>query len=342
MDFMSRESLFRTEVLARKKFQHFGTVSINVPLRAALVTGGLAIFIVLLAFFFIFASFSEKSVARGYLNSTKGIVRIYPLKNGTIKTCKIHQGQLVKKGDPLFLIDTSATGLDPKHSDLELGNLLKKQQAIEVEVAYKKQEIAKLKHLLDKHFIPLSLYHQKKEALFLLENSKNALEIELLHYRQSQSYWVRAPLSGTLSAVLFHRGELVNSTQILAKLLPENAQMLAEIFVPIQQAGFLKQHGPVILQYDAYPSVHFGSQKAEIIDISQSILTDAEEVKPFLMRGPYYKVTAKLAAQNLNLYGKERPLLHGMTFNAFIMGEKKALWQWVFDPVFNRYGKLTA
>lgn len=339
---MNRDSLFRKEVLAKKKFQHYGAVSINIPLRVTLVTGGLAVFLAISTFFFLFASFSEKYVVRGYLNSSKGIARIYPSKNGAIKVCRIHQGQHIRKGDPLFLIDTSSLRFHRAKKDLEFTNLYKRQKAIETEIEYKKKEIQKFKTLLDKHFIPLKFYHQEKEALSLLENNKNSLEIEFLHYRQSQSYWLRAPVSGTLSAVLFHKGEYVNPSKMVAKILPDNSELLAEIFVPMHQAGSLKPNGDVILQYDAYPSVHFGSQAAVILDISQSILTDEEEDKPFLVRDPYYKVRAKLTAQNLQNHGNNKPLLHGMTFKAFVMGEKKTLWQWAFDPIYNRYAKFVA
>ncbi len=332
--------LFRPEVLAMKKVKQLGGVSVNIPLRVKVAVCGIAIFLGLFALFAMFATFSEKCLVRGYLNSTKGVARIYPLKNGVLKESRVHQGQHVRKGDPLFMIDTSSLGFNKTKRGLEFTNLAKRKASLEIEIANKKKEIQKLDGLLKKHFIPLSLYQQQADALSHLENNKNNLEIEFLHYRQSQSYWLRAPISGNLSAVIFQKGEYVSSSKILAKILPDHSKLLAEIFVPVHQAGFLRPKGEVVIQYDAYPSAHFGCASAVILDVSQSILTDEEEDKPFLMRGPYYKVRAKLLHQSLSLSDTDIPLLQGMTFKAFIMGEKKTLWQWAFDPIYNRYAKL--
>jgi membrane fusion protein len=38
------------------------------------------------------------------------------------------------------------------------------------------------------------------------------------------------------------------------------------------------------------------------------------------------------------LYGKKENLSHGMTLTAVITGEKKKIWQWVFDPIYSYYG----
>jgi membrane fusion protein len=128
----------------------------------------------------------------------------------------------------------------------------------------------------------------------------------------------------------------------LAKILPDGADLIAEIFVPVPQSGYLKKNHAVILQYDAYPAAHFGFHKARISDIGSSIMMEKEEDKPFAMKDPYYKVQANLQSQWIKVYGKNKLLSQGMTFSAWILGPKRKLWQWVLSPLYSRYGKVIA
>lgn len=338
-----RGILFRKEALESKKMPLYGSVVINAPMPAVLVTAGVAVFMLGLVLFFIFAEYSEKFQVKGYLNSLQGVLRIYPFKNGLIQRSLITQGMPVEKGQPLFVIDTEeALGHQLPKQQPELDHWYARQQALIQEMAYKEKELSQLRPLLTKHFIPRALFHQKERSLASMKNSKEALDLEIVKYKKAQSYTIYSPIKGRVSVLLFHEGEHVSPTQILAKILPDNADLIAEIFVPVPNAGFLQKNKAIMLQYDAYPALHFGHQKAIISDISFGIVTDKEEDKPMAIKGPYYKVWARLSSQGITLYGKKKPLLQGMTFSAWIKGPKKKLWQWILSPFISPNGKLMA
>ena len=122
------DPLFRQKALKNKRTQHYGSVLINIPVHYLVLTGGITALIIAVCLLFFFGQFSEKFVVRGYLNSSKGIVRVYPNKNGVIKKRFIHHGQFVQKGDPLFLIDTSSERMNQHRSILN--NLIQQKQAI--------------------------------------------------------------------------------------------------------------------------------------------------------------------------------------------------------------------
>ena len=336
-------SLFRPEVLHGQKKQHYGVVSLNTPVHFQLVTGGVVALLIAMGLFFTFATFSEKFTVRGYLNSSKGVVRIYPMTRGVIVKRLVHQGQSVQRGDPLFLINTSIDSVTQQHNTHSLRAKLKqKKQAIERELAYKKNELAQFKPLLDKHYISLSFYHHKQEEIANLENHKNSVEMDLIREKQSQSYMIRAPIQGRVLSVIYHPGQYTNESKPLAKIMPIGAKLIAELFIPARHAGFLKKNAHIMLQYDAYPYARFGGASAVIHDIGQSILTDEEEDKPFKMGEPYYKVTAQLAEQSIRVYGRAAHIQQGMTLSGIIMGSKKKVWQWVFDPIYRYYGGMVA
>ncbi|WP_026069578.1 hypothetical protein [Legionella tunisiensis] len=68
----------------------------------------------------------------------------------------------------------------------------------------------------------------------------------------------------------------------------------------------MNKDNKIIIRYDAYPYERFGTYKATIKEISQSIITDDEEEKPILIGEPYYKITAELDKQSVKVYGAEK------------------------------------
>ena len=334
--------LFRKEVITNKKHQNYGAVSINIPLHYSLITLTAAVLALLIILFFIFAEFSEKFIVKGYVNSTQGVVRVYPNRNGIIVRSSINPGDKVSKGEELFLIDTSYEGLNRQNRQEEFLQLKKRKKSIEREINYKKNNLHDLKRLLDKKYIPLTTYNEKHEELVQLENNKNLIEMDLIKYKQNGSYIIRSPIDGRIASIIYKEGQYINPQKPLVKILPAKSDLVAELFIPIHQSGFLTKKNKIILRYDAYPYERFGSYAATISDISQSILTDEEEEKPLRIGQPYYKVTAELDKQFVTLYGKEKRIHHGMTVSAVIIGSKRKVWQWILDPIYSFYGGLAA
>lgn len=330
---------FRTEVFYDKN-KNYGAVSINVPVKYTTVTVGVCGLMVLVILFFMFAQYSEKVVVKGYINSTQGIIRVYPNKNGVIVKSWIHQGSQVNQGDALFLVDTSYTGLSKNSQNAVFDQLMKRHHLIEKDIQDKKQHLARLQPLLEKKYIALDSYYQKRNELNALITSRNIIDMDLIRYKQNSSYVIRAPVNGRVASVIFQPGQAVNLSKPMIKIIPRDANLIAEVFIPVNQAGFLDKNKQVIVRYDAYPSARFGTATGIISDLSQSILTDDEDEKPFHIGQPYYKAVVTLNASVITVYGIKKPIQHGMTLSAVIIGEKKKIWQWILDPLYSYYGAL--
>lgn len=337
---MNKKTLFRLEVTENKKNQNYGQVSINTPLPYLFVSIGSMGIVFVIILFLAFAEFSEKYIISGYLDSIKAVARVYPKMNGVIIQSYRHQGDKIKRGDNLFLVDTSYTGLY-KNKDHEIfKNLQKSKELIEKEINYKNQYVHALKKLLEKNYISLATYNEKKEELVEIENKKNLLDIDIIKYRQGKSYTIRSPIDGIISSIIYKKGQYTNLSKPLAKIIPGDSDLVAELFIPVKKAGFLNKDNKIIIRYDAYPYERFGTYKATIKEISQSIITDDEEDKPILIGEPYYKITAELDKQSVTVYGTEKKLQHGMTLSAVIVGQKRKVWQWILDPLYSYFGVL--
>ena len=95
---MNEKGLFRLEVVDRQRNRNYGSVSINTPLKYTVFSLFFSMMLVLVFLFLLYGEFSEKFIVKGYLESTKGVARVYPEKNGIVAKCFIHQGDEVKQG----------------------------------------------------------------------------------------------------------------------------------------------------------------------------------------------------------------------------------------------------
>lgn len=335
---MKDNYLFRREVFENRKNKNYGTVFINLPLSFKWICISIFFLVVGLCLFLCLGEYSEKFVVRGYLESNKGLVRVYPQKEGIIQESYIKPGAHMKQGDPLFLVDTSSEMTTKHDHDDLLEPLEKNKKIMEEQLAYKKRYLKSLKHLLNKKFISLTTYHEAMDEMLTLEQQKVNLEMQIIQYKHTNAYVVRAPIDGVISSVLYHQGQRADRTKPLTKLLPNDANWVAELFIPVSQSGFIQANNPVIIRYDAYPFTQFGTTKATIREIDRSILTDEEENNPIRIGQPYYKAMAILDKQVVSVYGKEKKIQQGMTISAVIMGSRRKLWQWILDPLYSFYG----
>ena len=337
---MNENRLFRQEVFESQRNRYYGSVSINTPPHYSVLTVGFTVLVMCVFLFLMFGEFSEKFIVIGYLESTRGVARVYPSKNGVIVRRYIKQGERVKKGDKLFLIDTSYQGLDIRNKHDVLAQLEKKRASITAEMGYKEKHLQELKKLLEKKYISLSTFYEKKDDFVALERQKTGVEVEIINVNHEKSYVIRSPIDGVISSVIYQEGQYTNLAKPMAKILPLHADLMAELFIPVRQSGFLHRKNKVTIRFDAYPYARFGTSTAKISEISKSILTDDEEDKPIRIGQPYYKATALLDKQFVTVYGKHKTIQHGMTISAVIVGSKRRIWQWILDPLFSFYGDV--
>ncbi|MCX7117923.1 MAG: HlyD family efflux transporter periplasmic adaptor subunit [Legionellales bacterium] len=337
---MEKKHLFRPEVIEALRNKNYGSVSINSPVHYWYLTLGLTLLMLLTLLFLVEGEFSEKFIVSGYLESTQGVARVYPSKNGVIVRQYVQQGDLVHKGDDLFLIDTSYEGLSKRNQHDVWAQLEKRKASLVTEIGYSKKHLQALKPLLDKRFISETAYHEKHDELRELELKKNMVVVDMITYQHEQSYVIRSPIDGTVSSLIYQEGQYTQATKPLLKILPIHAELMAQLFIPVKQSGFINHKDKVTIRYDAYPYARFGVSKARVHQISQSILTDEEEDKPIRIGEPYYKVTALLEKPFVTVYGVQKKIQHGMTISAVVVGSKKRIWQWILDPLYSFYGDV--
>ena len=176
-----------------------------------------------------------------------------------------------------------------------------------------------------------------------LQRDLAQLEQERVQTQAQGALAVSAPVTGVVATQLVKPGQAVQAGQPLLSLLPGDGGLEAELLVPSRAIAFIEPGDRVLLRYQAYPYQKFGHQHGTVERISRSALGAAEaggSIGNGPQGEPLYRVTVALAAQAVTAYGRPEPLKPGMLLDADILGERRRLIEWVFEPLYSLKGRV--
>ena len=193
------------------------------------------------------------------------------------------------------------------------------------------------------HEMPL----KSQTQLAGLERGMAQLEQELAETESKRELIVTAPTDGTVAALQAERGGRVTANVPLLSIVPNGSVLEAHVFSPSRAVGFVRPGQRVLLRYQAYPYQKFGHYEGTVASVSGSALSPGD--LPQQLTGmtnllgttePVYRITIALTSQAVTAYGKPVPLQPGMQLEADVVIEKRALYEWVLEPLYTFSGKL--
>jgi membrane fusion protein len=156
---------------------------------------------------------------------------------------------------------------------------------------------------------------------------------------------VNAPLDGRIASQLVKVGQAVEVGQALLSVLPRDERLEAELWVPSRSIGFVAPGNVVMLRYQAYPYQKFGHQEGVVRRLSRNALMPQElraaDSRP-AANEPHYRVIVALRRQSVMAYGMPECLRPGMLLEADILGERRRLIEWIFEPLYSVHGRVGA
>jgi len=184
-----------------------------------------------------------------------------------------------------------------------------------------------------------------------LDRTLVSLEQEGTENQSRKTIVITAPQAGVVSTIHLPKGAAVQAGQSVATLVPVDSidsdktalpvQLQANLYAPSRTAGFIKPGQTVWMRYGAYPYQKFGLAQGEVHSISATptapqdlpngqgtaLLAAAQTQEPL------YRIQVNLKDQYITAYGESLPLKPGMTLEADVVQDKRAVWEWVFEPV---------
>ncbi len=185
-----------------------------------------------------------------------------------------------------------------------------------------------------------------RTALAQVDRGLASLSQEFTENDARAGLTLMAAQAGRVSAITIHLGQPVQGGQTLVTLTPESAQqdapeLEAQLYAPSRTAGFVKPGQVVWLRYAAYPYQKFGMAQGTVAAVSQTPIAPQDlpvgQAQALLAAAqsqePLYRITVNLAQLHINTDGQPQALKAGMSLEADVMQERRAVWEWVLEPV---------
>ena len=404
-------ALYRPESIASLRSRHgrpAGLMAIGMWALVLLMVALLAIVLLFLAL----SSYARKETVPGLLQTDAGSSEISYHRPGTIRAVFVREGQMVRKGQPLFAIelDTALDGGGTLGSRLAAANRrqaaelasqvaaaggasvaeehdysarlagLRSQQAhLRDMAALQRQRLALdrttlsgLTELQKRGFVSAIRLRDKQSEELAARQAINETERQIdqtqsdaasvaaaLERSRSQTSQAQAalrasaaeldqkdaqaasergvvlvaPSDGRVVTMRATNGKAVTPGTTLAIVLPRDAHLQAELWVPSRAAGFVKAGDEVRLMYDAFPYQRFGSGHGRVVSVSTTPVDPkdvpvAQEAKEALFR-----VRVALDRQSIAAYGRTWSLAPGSRLSADLILERQSMLSWILDPI---------
>ena len=177
-----------------------------------------------------------------------------------------------------------------------------------------------------------------------IEASKGGLNVQLADVAQAQAEneasretVLRAPVDGTVTSVLVHEGQSIDSASVLASVQPANSPLVAELWAPSRSIGRVQQNAAVVVRFDSFPYQTYGTYKGVVATVDSSASSPQLVARALgkEIKEPRYRVLVKLEKPYVQRPGG-RDLLHqGMSMSADVLAKRKRIIEILFEPLRN-------
>ena len=184
------------------------------------------------------------------------------------------------------------------------------------------------------------LPHETELRITQILRNKSVLERQIKEAQNNYTFSIVAKDTGIVTAISAKEGERLSVNRPLLSVIPQDTELVAELFFPTRSAGFVEPDDEARLRFEAFPYQRFGFITGSVTRIDKSVVVNSEVDVPITLQEPVYRVQVKLTKQSIEAYGESFPLKTGMLLDADIILENRSLLQWLLDPIYSLRGRV--
>ncbi len=162
--------------------------------------------------------------------------------------------------------------------------------------------------------------------------------LELAQLRQEEAKTVQrkqltqlvAPVAGTVQQLAIHtEGGVVTPAQALMVIVPDDAEVTAEVIIENKDVGFVHVGQAVEVKLETFPFTRYGTVPATVKRISVDAVNDER-------RGAIYPGTLSLAKSSIDVDGRLIQIAPGMNITAEVKTGRRRVIEYLLSPVRSR------
>lgn len=145
--------------------------------------------------------------------------------------------------------------------------------------------------------------------------------------KRNQLTRLTAPVDGTVQQLAVHTaGGVVTPAQVLLVLVPDDAEVTAEVVLENKDVGFVRNGQEATIKLETFPYTRYGTVHAQVHSITADAVQDEK-------RGAIFPATLVLNQSAIHVDGKRIKLAPGMNLTAEIKTGKRRVIDYLLSPV---------
>ena len=138
---------------------------------------------------------------------------------------------------------------------------------------------------------------------------------------------LKAPVAGTVQQLAAHtEGGVVTEAQPLMVIVPDGAQVTAEVTLDNKDIGFVNTSQEATIKLETFPYTRYGTVNATVKTVTADAVNDEK-------RGAIFPVTLNLGSTTIDVDGRPIKLSPGMNLTAEIKTGKRRIVEFLLSPV---------
>jgi len=138
---------------------------------------------------------------------------------------------------------------------------------------------------------------------------------------------LKAPVAGTVQQLATHtEGGVVTEAQPLMVIVPDGAQVTAEVTLDNKDIGFVSPTQEAAIKLETFPYTRYGTVNATVKTVTADAVNDEK-------RGAIFPVTLSLNDTSIDVDGRPIKLSPGMNLTAEIKTGKRRVIEFLLSPV---------
>jgi hemolysin D len=212
---------------------------------------------------------------------------------------------------------------DKTRERIELERDLATQRAhlLETQATLRESENARTAYMAE---VRRSLY--EREAQSDLKRQQATQEQAKATQRENLTT-LKAPVAGVVQQLAIHTtGGVVTEAQALMIIVPDGAQVTAEVTLENKDIGFVNVGNGAEIKLETFPYTRYGTVAAQVNRVTADAVNDEK-------RGAIFPVTLALKTRQIDIDGKMIQLVPGMNLTAEIKTGQRRVIEYLLSPI---------
>jgi hemolysin D len=145
--------------------------------------------------------------------------------------------------------------------------------------------------------------------------------------QRSRLTQLTAPVAGTVQQLAVHtEGGVVTPAQVLMVIVPQDAQVSAEVVIDNKDIGFVQAGQIAAIKLETFPFTRYGTVDAVVNSVTADAVSDEK-------RGAIFPALLTLKQASIGVDGKRIKLSPGMNVTAEIKTGRRRVIEYLLSPV---------